>query len=145
MKLLDQKIHSVLETLKQYFNNREDVLMSFIFGSVIKGREHEGSDVDIAIYLKPERNMLEIEEPVYYKSEDEIWGDLERIFQKEVDLIILNRSPVTICDMAVREGLPILIRDRKTFLRYMVAVSNLAVEYRDFVNDYWKIKNAHTR
>lgn len=144
MKLINQKIHSVLDTLKQYFNNREDVLMSFIFGSFIKGREHEGSDVDIAIYLKPERNQLEIEEPVCYKSEDEIWGDLEHILKKVVDLIILNRAPVTICDMAVREGLPIVIKDRKTFLRYMVAVSDLAVEYRNFVEDYWKRKNAYT-
>ena len=119
--------------------------MSFIFGSFIKGREHEGSDVDIAIYLKPDRNQMEIEEPVYYKSEDEIWGDLEHILKKEVDLIILNRSPVTICDMAVREGKPILVKDRKTFLRYMVAVSSLAVEYREFVKSYWKLKNAYAR
>ena len=117
--------------------------MSFVFGSFIKGREHEESDVDIAIYLKPEQNMLEIEEPIYYKTEDEIWGDLERILQREVDLIILNRAPVTICDMAVREGKPILIKDRKIFLRYMVAVSSLAVEYREFVKSYWKLKNAY--
>jgi predicted nucleotidyltransferase len=119
--------------------------MSFIFGSFIKGEEHEGSDIDIAIYLKPAQTMLEIEEPVYYKPENEIWGDLERILQREVDLVILNRSPVNICDVAVKEGRPILIKNRKTFLRYMVAVSNLAEGYRDFVNDYWKIKNAHTR
>ena len=118
--------------------------MSFVFGSFIKGREHEGSDVDIAIYLKPERNQLEIEEPVYYKSEDEIWGNLEHILKKEVDLIILNRSPVNISDIVVREGFPIVIKDRRTFLRYMVAVSDLAVEYRNFVEDYWKRKNAYT-
>ncbi len=118
--------------------------MSFIFGSFIKGREHEGSDVDIAVYLKPERNILEIEEPVYYTCEDKIWCDLERILKKEVDLIILNRAPVNICDMAVREGKPILVKDRKTFLRYMVAVSSLAVEYREFVKSYWKLKNAYT-
>jgi predicted nucleotidyltransferase len=145
MKPTTHKINSTLNTLKQYFSTREDVLMSFIFGSFIKGREHEGSDVDIAIYLKPERNILEIEEPVYYKSEDEIWGDLEHILKKEVDLIILNRSPVNISDIVVREGFPIVIKDRRTFLRYMVAVSDLAVEYRNFVEDYWKRKNAYTR
>ena len=144
MKPTTHKINSTLNTLKQYFSTREDVLMSFIFGSFIKGREHEGSDVDIAIYLKPERNQLEIEEPVYYKSEDEIWGDLEHILKKEVDLIILNRSPVNISDIVVREGFPIVIKDRRTFLRYMVAVSDLAVEYRNFVEDYWKRKNAYT-
>ncbi|MFN3533149.1 MAG: type VII toxin-antitoxin system MntA family adenylyltransferase antitoxin [Candidatus Brocadia sp.] len=144
MKPITHKTNSTLDALKKYFNSREDVLMSFIFGSFIKGREHEGSDIDIAIYLKPEQNMLEIEEPVFYKSEDEIWGDLERILKREVDLVILNRSPVNICDVAVREGLPIVIRDRKTFLRYMVAVSDLAVEYRDFVEDYWKRKDAYT-
>ena len=143
MKPTTRKINSTLNTLKQYFSTREDVLMSFVFGSFIKGREHEGSDVDIAIYLKPDRNQMEIEEPVYYKSEDEIWGDLELILKKEVDLIILNRAPVTICDMAVREGKPILVKDRKTFLRYMVAVSSLAVEYREFVKSYWKLKNAY--
>ena len=144
MKPTTHKINSTLNTLKQYFSTREDVLMSFIFGSFIKGREHEGSDVDIAIYLKPERNQLEIEEPVYYKSEDEIWGNLEHILKKEVDLIILNRSPVNISDIVVREGFPIVIKDRRTFLRYMVAVSDLAVEYRNFVEDYWKRKNAYT-
>ena len=143
MKLLNQKIHSVLDTLKQYFSTREDVLMSFVFCSFIKGREHEESDVDIAIYMKPEHNILEIEEPVYYKSEDDIWGNLECLLKKEVDLVILNRAPVTICDMAVREGKPILVKDRKTFLRYMVAVSSLAVEYREFVKSYWKLKNAY--
>lgn len=137
------KLNSTLNTLKQYFDSREDVLMAFVFGSFIKGREHEGSDVDIAIYLKPERNRLEIEEPVYYKSEDEIWGDLEHILKKEVDLIILNRAPVNICDMAVREGRQLVIKNRNIFLRYMVAVSSLAVEYREFVKSYWKLKNAY--
>ena len=44
MKPTTHKINSTLNTLKQYFSTREDVLMSFVFGSFIKGREHEGHE-----------------------------------------------------------------------------------------------------
>ena len=133
-------INKRIPFLKSYFESHDDVLMAFLFGSAAKGTSCKESDIDIGIYLKPKNKAIEVEEiKAKYKSEDEIWSDVERILKKEVDLIILNRASVCIADTAIR-GTPIIIKDRKTYLNFMLRVTHIAEGFRDFIEDYWQLK-----
>ena len=83
----------IIGILKKYFEKEEDVLMAFLFGSLDKSSTHIESDVDVAIYFRPQINHLEWEEfDMKYEREDEIWLDVEKLLKRNVDLIVLNRA-----------------------------------------------------
>jgi predicted nucleotidyltransferase len=129
-----------MSMLRTYFKNREEVLMSFLFGSWSKDCQNKESDIDIAVYIKPQHRHIEFEdEKAKYAVENDLWADLEGLLKREVDLIILNRASSTISDSALR-GVPILIRDRKVYLNFMLRATAEAEDFRNFVEDYWKLK-----
>ncbi len=127
--------------MRKYFEKRDDVTFAFLFGSTAKGHPTPLSDVDVAVYFYPKRRRpLEYEELVYYKEEDRIWGELERIAKKEVELLVLNRSPSTIAASAIR-GVPIIIKDFGLYLDFMEVVTSEAIDFRellveDFIERY---------
>lgn len=134
------EINKIIEVLKEYFERRNDVLMAFLFGSYAKGKNHGLSDIDIAVYFRPKSNSLEWEEfDTKYDSEDEIWLDIERMLKRNVDLIVLNRARSSIASSAIN-GVPIVIKDRGLYLDFMLRVTAEAEDYREMVEDYWKIK-----
>ncbi len=141
-----------IKRLKKYFENQEEVLMAFVFGSQAKDKCTKVSDWDIAIYFKPKEEdplssentklhgIIEWEEQNReYPEEDKIWGDLIDILQTDnVDLIILNRTPANVAASALR-GLPLAIKDRKLYLEFMLLITREAEDYYDFVQDYYAI------
>lgn len=128
--------------LKKYFKQREDVLMAFVFGSHAKKRAGRTSDWDIAVYFKPESPGVEWEASRDYPQEREILGYLiETLKTDNVDLIVLNRAPANLCASAIK-GLPLVIKDRRIFLEFMLAVSRQAQDYQqtasEFAQIYWR-------
>jgi hypothetical protein len=89
----------------------------------------------------------EAEEQLYFKGEEEIWSDLEKIAGREIDLIVLNRAPSTVSDSALR-GIPLVIKDRDSHLSFLLRVTSEAIDFREWVEDYWRIRedirNAHS-
>ena len=128
--------------LKEYFEKKDDVLMAFLFGSYAKSSTHRESDVDVAIYFRPKMNHLEWEEfDIKYDQEDEIWLDVERLLRCNVDLIVLNRAHSSIANSAIR-GIHIVIKNRDLYLDFMLRVTEEAEDFRETVEDYWRIKQA---
>lgn len=125
------------EALKEYFKTRKDVAFAFLYGSQARGTATKLSDIDIAVYFYPEkRHPIEYEEEVFYKGEDDIWTDLERILKKEVELLVLNRVSATVSASAIR-GMPLAINDWGLYLDFMETVSTEGEDFMDFIiNDY---------
>jgi predicted nucleotidyltransferase len=121
------------EKLKEYFNSRREVAFAFLYGSQAKGYATNLSDVDIAVYFYPEkRHPIECEEEVFYPTEDKIWGDLERILQKEVELLVLNRVSASVAASAIR-GTPIVINDWDMYLDLMEVITDIAEDFAEFI------------
>lgn len=114
--------------------------MGFVFGSYAKKQPTKESDFDLAVYFKPQSNFLEWEETETYSEEDQIWNDVEKITEIETDLVILNRAPATLAYSIIREGIPILIRDRNLYLSFILTVSRVAEDFRGFIRDFYQIK-----
>jgi len=55
----------MIESLKKYFEGRNDVAFAFLFGSSARGFDDGDSDVDIGIYL------------INREEEDKIWREVE--------------------------------------------------------------------
>lgn len=121
----------VLESLKTYFEERDDVAFAFLFGSAARGRVRREGDVDIALYFKPEK---EVEWEAFnktYKGENRIGLDLERLLKKEVDLVVLNRARAVVADEIIRKGKPLIIKDRGNFLDFLCIISDEAEYVRN--------------
>jgi len=131
-----------IAAIKRYFENRDDVVMAFLFGSQARegGGTHAHSDWDIAVYLTPQTSELEFEDADQeYPEEHRIWADLTTILKTDnVDLVILNRAPASIADTAI-SGRELVIKDRALWLRFMLLISKLAEEYRIFAREYHEI------
>ena len=125
------------DAVKRYFESRKDVAFAFLFGSQARGNATIRSDVDIAVYFHPKkRRPLEVEGEVFYETEDRIWTDLERLFNKEVDLVVLNRVPATVGASAIK-ATPLVINDWGLYLDFMLVVTDIAEDFREFIiTDY---------
>lgn len=131
-----------IELLKDYFSKRSDVIMAFVFGSRAKGEAVKISDWDIAVYFKPLSDIIERENDRDYPEEDKIWGDLIEILETDnVDLIVLNRAPANIAASAIN-GFSLVIKDRKLYLEFMLAVTREAEDFRqtskEYAEVYWR-------
>jgi len=124
MKKLKEKI---IEVLRRYFENRSDVLLAFLFGSVSKTHYGVLSDIDVAVYLKEGANEIKI------------WCEIERLLKKEVDLLVLNRAIPTVAWEAIR-GIPLTVKDRGLYLDLILELSREAVDLMERNIDMWRLK-----
>lgn len=132
--------------MEKYFTGRPEVLISFLFGSQAKKQAGRISDWDIAVHFKPqESGSIEWEEAGrVYPKENEIWDDLVGILKTDnIDLVVLNRVPANIAAAAISEGLPIVIKDRKVFLDFMLLTMRQAEDYTNFVDSYYEISQRY--
>ncbi|MEA3328856.1 MAG: HepT-like ribonuclease domain-containing protein [Candidatus Omnitrophota bacterium] len=129
-----------VKLLKSYFLQRPDVTMAFLFGSYAKNTAISESDFDIAIYFEPETKAIEWEEERFYPQEDKIWGDVEKLAGLKTDLIVLNRAPASLAFSVIQGGVPIVIKDRALYLRFLLTISSAAEYFREFTKDFWAIK-----
>jgi predicted nucleotidyltransferase len=126
-----------IDALKHYLENRGDIAFAFLFGSQAKGTATKLSDVDIAVYFSPaKRHPIEYEEEVFYKGEDEVWGDLEKLLKREIEMLVLNRVSASVAASAIR-GSPLAINDWGLYLDFMEVITSEAEDFMAFyINDY---------
>lgn len=129
-----------IQHLKEYFLREPLVAMTYVFGSYAKGRQMSESDFDIAVYYRPENNQVEYEEEKKYPEEDKLWSDVEKIVHRETDFIVLNRAPATLAFEILKTGRAIIIKDEGLWLDFYLVVSGVAEDFREFIKDYWAIK-----
>lgn len=131
---------SKITKLKEYFKKRDDALMAFLFGSFATGKTMYDSDVDIAVYFKPKGRAIEWEEERDWPEEDKIWSDLENIVERDVDLLVLNRARSSVAFNVLQTGIPLVIKDRSFYWRFYLLISSAAMDFREFIDDYRKIR-----
>ncbi len=128
-----------IEALTQYFRKESSVVLAFLFGSRTEGREGAVSDWDIAVYFKSQE-YLEIETDREYPGENRIWSDLVDLLQTDgVDFVVLNRARPSLVYNVLRTGTSLAIKDRGLYLDLLCKVSYEAVDWWDFVSDFWLI------
>jgi uncharacterized protein YutE (UPF0331/DUF86 family)/predicted nucleotidyltransferase len=128
-----------IEKLIHYLKKKPSVLLAFLFGSRSKGTERGISDWDVAVYFRPEE-YLEIETEIEYPDENRIWSDLVDILETDlVDFLVLNRARPVLVYNVLRTGTPLVIKDRRLYLGLLCKVSYEAIDWWDFVSDFWEI------
>lgn len=70
--------HAMIKAVNQYFNT-QPVLKAWLFGSFSRGDERPDSDVDIIV-------LFDKSQPIGLKYFG-MWGDLEALLERKVDLV----------------------------------------------------------
>lgn len=128
-----------IQSLSQYFQKEPSVILGFLFGSRIKGDERLISDWDIGIYFQSDE-YLETETEKEFPEEHRIWSDIVDLLKTDdVDLVVLNRARPSLVYNVLRTGYPLIIRNKKLYLDLLCKLSYEAIDWWDFVADYWSI------
>ncbi|MDE0179036.1 MAG: DUF86 domain-containing protein, partial [Gammaproteobacteria bacterium] len=104
------------------------------------GRLRSDSDLDVAVY-QASAGYLEIEAARGLDREADIQLALERATGRNVDLLLLNRAPASVCAAALLSGQPLLVRDRAFYTRYFLAVTAVASDFLETEQEYRAIRN----
>jgi uncharacterized protein len=104
------------------FNEVPSAVAVYVFGSVARGSDGPGSDIDIAVL------MHEPPSPTLMGPQLSLEGRLEHELGRRVDLVILNAASADLVHRVLRDGDLILERDRSRRVRFEVAKRN---EYFD--------------
>lgn len=116
------------------------LLFGFLFGSAVAGRLRSDSDLDVAVYQASD-GYLEIEAARDLEREADIQVALERATQRNVDLLLLNRAPASVCAAALLSGRPVLMRDRAFYTRYFLAVTAVASDFLETEREYRAVRD----
>jgi len=89
-------VEDIAAILKEYFEDKENVFLVFIFGSAVNDRLTKESDVDIAVLFKQTPDFKEI---IHFK------GDLLSVIKREVlknGVLVINKNSAIYNDFFVR-------------------------------------------
>jgi len=118
---------NLIKILARYFRNnalKEHVELAFLYGSWAAGRQHKGSDVDIAVLFSENAGS----EHDIYQSIIDISAELNDIIDEEINIIQLKRDfdkPMLYYNAAVH-GVPVYFKDEKLYRNYLLeAVSQM--------------------
>lgn len=129
-----------IEKLENYFQKRSDIEMAFLFGSQLANKQRKTSDWDIGVYFKPKQKILEWESKHEYPEKNKIWSDIEDIVKTEVDLIVLNSAPSTLVFDILRKGKLLNLKNKNIYLSLLARTSYEAIDFRNFIRDFYAIK-----
>ncbi len=128
-----------IKLLQEYFEREAEGLMAFLFGSQAKSLARDSSDWDIGVYFKP-KDYLELEKEGDYPNENKIWSDLVDMLKTDVDFLVLNRARPSLVFSVMNSGFPLVIKDRKLYLRLLCKTSYEAIDFWECVYDFWQIR-----
>ena len=113
---------TIIERASEYFNQRNDVLFAYLFGSYAGNRATSLSDIDIAVYLVNE---------VYDSTQKmDLVHSLSMVLNEDgLDLVILNQAPVTLTINVLKKH--IMIIDKNPLIRHQFE-SLIMRKYFDF-------------
>lgn len=109
--------------MKAYFENREEVVAVYLFGSYAEGKERPLSDVDIGILL--DTKYLDNS----YEMRDLYMVQLARGLRVDIHPVLLNSASEALLKQVFLNGKCILVRDARKLARYKMMVFAAIAEF----------------
>ncbi|MEW6042530.1 MAG: nucleotidyltransferase domain-containing protein, partial [Elusimicrobiota bacterium] len=109
---------NIAEILNNFFSQKKDILFAYWYGS-----RNEYTDIDIAVYIKPE-NIKNCD-----LFDFNITSEIANLLDKDVDVIVLNNAHLEM-RYSVQKGLLVFERDKKVRVDFEVKAR---LQYWDFL------------
>lgn len=115
---------AIVEALREAFSGRTDVVAAYLFGSVARGDDREGSDVDVGVVLTAGApRALDAYERVL-----DIQDALEQRLARPVDVVPMDDAPVDLLHRILRDGIVVHESDHRRRVFFELKARN---EYFD--------------
>jgi hypothetical protein len=93
-------LQSVQAKLFGYFNNLDEVVVAYLFGSVARGEDNKLSDVDIGVLLDESLSKQDM-----FNLELQIIDDIVGLLGSDkIDLTIMNQAPLLLKFNIIKDG-----------------------------------------
>ncbi|HEX6902427.1 MAG TPA: nucleotidyltransferase domain-containing protein [Thermoanaerobaculia bacterium] len=128
---------AVEDKLREYLGShaeREGIAAAWLFGSVARGTQRSGSDVDVGVlYSEDPPATLE---GLGFELQDELEGAL----RLPVQIVVLNRAPVDLIIRVLRDGKLLVERNRSKRVRFEVRSRNEYWDLAPYLRLYRKME-----
>lgn len=121
------------EQIREVLKEHNEILVAYLYGSMVKGYQGKGSDIDVGILLKKE-----FEADALYPAR--IAGEIKEkcSFNQEIDVRILNKRPYRFLHQVITEGELILCTDEREKVRFETSVIDRYIDFKPFYEQYDK-------
>jgi predicted nucleotidyltransferase len=123
--------------LKGFFSQRPEVIAAYLFGSQVRERATQHSDVDIAVLLE---SGFDLQERPLYRIEQIV--ELELLARCPVDLVLLNQASLVLCNQVLKYGRLLYEADHRQRVTFEVQSRQA---YYDFKPTLALLRQALTR
>ena len=123
---------AIVRRLKQFFARREagDEVVVYLFGSVARGDDRPGSDVDVGVLYR--RDPPATFEGLPLRLE----GEIQRQLGRATQVVTLNTAPADLRARVLRDGVLILDRDTSARIRFEVQTRNEWFDLQPVLREY---------
>ncbi len=127
--------------LEAYFvrHGADDVVCVYLFGSTARGEARPDSDLDLAVlYRTNPPHTLE-------GAGVRLAGEIERVIEHPVDVVVLNRAPVDLVHRVLRDGILVYETDSSARIAFEVRSRNVYFDLKPILERYrrGKAKTLH--
>lgn len=119
----------LIRQMKEAISRFKEIELGYLFGSFVK-KETFG-DIDIAVLLSESKSPYK-----NFKFAMKVGRLIEENtgFQHEIDVKILNASPLPFQYQVIREGKPVFIRDKSAYIQYETRLLSQYLDYQETLN-----------
>ncbi len=113
--LRDIRDSEIFIRLSDYFGEKSEGLLVFLFGSAASGEMAEESDIDIGILFENQPDVYEI---------NELKSELNAIFKRDIDIADLNSASPILKMQVLKNGVLVFTKDKKIYNQFYVDTIN---------------------
>lgn len=127
-KKLGPEVKDRLVKLGEYFEKRHDISVVYLFGTLALGEVRPLSDIDIVVLLRDKDNHQN-----EFKLKLELLSELTNLLgTEEIDLVILNRCPISLAYHAISEHCILFERDAQKRINFETKIIDSYLDFSSF-------------
>ena len=123
---------AIARQLEQFFADRDPAgeIAVYLFGSVARGDDRPGSDVDVGILYRHDPPATFEGLPLRLE------GEIERRLGRATQVVTLNTAPADLRARVLRDGILLLDRDTSARIRFEVQTRNEWFDLQPILREY---------
>ena len=113
-------MESIKRTLQVYFENRPEVVLAYLFGSIVKNKTGRFHDIDIAVLVTPGLEK-ELDQQMPYGYGACLNVEVANVLKySPIDIVLLNHAPPLLLKQVISTGNLIFSRSEMDRIRFEV-------------------------
>ncbi len=132
----DQVVAKISDQIRNVMESELQIRFAYLFGSISRGEERVGSDVDLAVFTKPRGTLLDDA-----RLHNELVSALNR---EDVDLLMLDSAPLWL-QYRVVAGRVVFSRDEHARIAFRQRVEQEFLDFRPYHDNYLKAVRERAR